>query len=288
MIKLSNGHILEYVTASGVLAYDGQGWPWESPLIWSGFIQPALFTNIIKTITVLPRSGNHRWRNPFYCVRILPGGVVNAVGMGNKGILWWYKNIGQQINRQNESLIASVHFESEPQRQTMATILNESDLVGVEVNARCPNIQLSPYWQCCEAIVRNCQEFKKELRHPLLLKLSVDDNVEQILPKLEGVVEAVSINSVRWKKIFPGQLSPLAHLGGGGVSGKITQPIVWPFIVRIAQASSIPVIASAIWDFDDLAKVRSLGARAIGFGSVFMLHPCRPTTFVKKEMAVKK
>lgn len=283
MIKLSNGHCFEYVTASGALAYDGRGWPWEKPLVWSGVIQPERFTNITKTITFLPRPGNYRWWNPFYCVRILSGGVVNAVGMGNQGIFWWYEKIGRRVNRQKESLIASVHFESEPQRQAMAEILNTVDLVAVEVNARCPNIQLSPYWQCCEAIVRNCREFKKELRHPLFLKLSVGDNVERILPKLEGVVEAISVNSVRWKKIFPDKVSPLAHLGGGGVSGKITQPIVWPFIERTARASSIPVIALAIWDFEDLAKVRSLGAKAIGFGSVFMMHPWRPTSFVIKE-----
>ncbi|MBU4142778.1 hypothetical protein KJ590_02130 [Patescibacteria group bacterium] len=284
MIKLSNGHCFEYVTASGALGFDGRGWPWEKPLVWSGAIQPGLFTNIAKTITLLPQPGN----NLFYCVRFLPGGVVNAVKMRNKGMNWWYEKIGRHVDRKKEALVASVYFESEPQMQAMAAMLNKVDLVGVEVNPKCPNIQLSPYWQCCEAIVRNCREFAKELRHPLFLKLTVEDVVEQILPKLEGTVEAVDVNSVRWKKIFPTKISPLARVGGGAVSGKITQPIVWPFIARAACASSIPVIASAIWDFEDLAKARALGAKAIGFGSVFMLHPWRPTSFIKKEMSEKR
>ncbi|MBU2037214.1 hypothetical protein KJ866_03410 [Patescibacteria group bacterium] len=284
MIKLSNGHCFEYVTASGALAFDGRGWPWEKPLVWSGVIQPGLFTNIAKTITVLSQQGN----NLFYCVRFLPSGVINAVAMRNQGIFWWYEKIGRYIDRQKESLVASVYFENEPQMQAMAAILNKVDLVGVEVNPRCPNIHLSPYWPCCEAIVRNCRDFKKELRHPLFLKLTVEDVVEQILPKLEGTVEAVSINSVRWKKMFPTKISPLAQVGGGAVSGKITQPIVWPFLERAVQTSSIPVIASAVWDFEDLAKVRSLGAKAIAFGSIHMLYPWRPTSFVKKEMEGKK
>jgi dihydroorotate dehydrogenase len=267
------------LTASGALAFDGRGWPWEKPLVWAGAIQPNLFTNIAKTITFLPQPGN----NLFYCVRFLPGGVVNAVKMRNKGMNWWHENIGSKVDRQKEALIASVYFESEPQMKAMAAMLNQVDLVGVEVNDSCPNIHFSPCWQCPEAVVRNCREFKKELRHPLLLKISVEDKVERILPKLEGVVEAISINSVRWKKIFPYQKSPLAHVGGGAVSGKITQPVVWPFIARAAQTSSIPVIASAIWDFEDLDLVRALGAKAIGFGSVFMLHPWRPTNFVLRE-----
>ena len=284
MIKLSNGHSFEYVTASGTLGFDGRGWPHEKALIRLGLIRPELFTNIAKTITFLPRRGN----NPFCCVRFMRGGVVNAVGMGNKGQAWWYEKNGRKINRQKESLIASVYFESEPQMQAIAETLNRVDLVGVEVNVGCPNIDLSPCWQCSEDIVRNCREFKKLLRHPLLLKLSVEDKIERILPGLEGVVEAISINSVRWKVIFPNKKSPLEHLGGGGVSGKITQPIVWSFISRITQISSIPVIGSAVWDFEDLERVRDAGASAVGFGSVFMLHSCRPTRIVKREMKAKK
>lgn len=284
MIRLSNGHCLEYVTASGALGFDGQGWPWEKPLVWSGTIQPKLFTNIAKTITVLPQPGNPL----FYCVRLLRGGVVNAVKMRNDGMIWWYENVGRYVDRKKGSLVASVYFENEGQMRTLASTLNKVDLVGVEVNPCCPNIKLSPYWPCCEAIVRNCREFKKLLRHPLFLKLTVDNNVEQILPKLEGIVEAVSINSVRWKRMFPEKISPLARVGGGAVSGKITQPIVWPFLERAVKASSIPVIASAIWDFEDLAKVRSLGAKAVAFGSVYMLYPWRPTSFAKKEMKRKK
>ena len=287
MIKLSNGHCLEYVTASGAMGYDGQGWPWEKPLVWARLIQPELFTHITKTITALPHKGNVRWWNPFYCVRLLRGGVVNAVGLENPGLGWWFRHVGYKLCREKTALVASVYFESEPQRQEIAALLNAVDLVGVEVNTRCPNIQRSPYWQCCETIVRNCREFKKDLRHPLLLKLSVEDNVEQILPRLEGVVEAVSVNSVRWKKIFPDKPSPLAHLGGGGASGKITQSLVWPFLGRVARASAIPVIASAVWDFEDLARVRQYEVSAIGFGAVHLLYPWRPTIFVKKEMKRK-
>ena len=57
MIILSNGHCVEYVVASGSLAFDGKGWPWERPLVWLGLIKPELFTTFIKSLTLAPRAG---------------------------------------------------------------------------------------------------------------------------------------------------------------------------------------------------------------------------------------
>ncbi len=44
MITLSNGHCFEYMVASGALGFDGNGWPWERPLVALGLIKPELFT----------------------------------------------------------------------------------------------------------------------------------------------------------------------------------------------------------------------------------------------------
>jgi hypothetical protein len=46
------------MVASGALAFDGKGWPWERPLVWLGLIKPELFTVVIKSLTRNPRRGN--------------------------------------------------------------------------------------------------------------------------------------------------------------------------------------------------------------------------------------
>ncbi|MBI5466174.1 MAG: hypothetical protein HY974_02715, partial [Candidatus Kerfeldbacteria bacterium] len=61
MIQLANGHQLEFLAASGSLAFDGFGWPWEQPARWLKFWDPSVFTVVLKTLTFDPRSGNQRW-----------------------------------------------------------------------------------------------------------------------------------------------------------------------------------------------------------------------------------
>ena len=100
MITLSNGHAFEYMVASGALAFDGKGWPWERLLVWLGLIKPELFTVVIKSLTRNPRPGNLRWWKPWTCVRLIPGGSVNKVGLTNPGIEWWCKKVGPKLDFQ--------------------------------------------------------------------------------------------------------------------------------------------------------------------------------------------
>src|SRR5580658_6822350 len=99
MIPLSNGHRLDYLAASGALAYDGQGWPWEWPLRWAGLIDPRLFTVVTKTLTFQRRRGNLRWHKPWECVALIPGGAVNKVGLTNPGFRWWCSHVGPRVRR---------------------------------------------------------------------------------------------------------------------------------------------------------------------------------------------
>src|SRR3989338_3182405 len=99
MITLSSGHSFQFMAASGALAFDGRGWPWEWPLRWLGFLDPTLFTIVTKTLTRRPRPGNLRWSHPWSVVKpIGPLGIVNAIGLTNKGIEWWLKEIPPKLN----------------------------------------------------------------------------------------------------------------------------------------------------------------------------------------------
>ena len=104
-----------------------------------------------------------------------------------------------------------------------------------------------------------------------------------ILSSIGGLIEAISINSVPWDIVFPDKKSPLAHLGGGGVSGKVAQPHTWGFVKRIVKETKIPVIGPSVWDFKDIERLRKLGAKAISFGAIFLPYPWRPTTFVRRD-----
>ena len=285
MIKFSNGHAFEYMTASGALGFDGKGWPWERPWQWLKIFDPTLFTSVTKTLTLQPTEGNLRWYNPLRCIRLLHGGVVNAVGLSNPGIAWWCEKIGPSVDSNKIPLVVSIFGEPEELAE-MPRMLDRFDLVGLEIDASCPNTKTDILHNTAR-VIASCKAVKENSRLPLILKLSVSHDIEQIVKEVENLVEAISINSVSWAIAFPNKKSPLANFGGGGVSGKAAQPFTWSLIEKLVTSTSIPVIGPSVWEFDDIEKVRKLGAKAISFGSIFLRYPWRPTLYVRKDKGIK-
>lgn len=283
MITLSNGHSFEYMAASGALEFDGNGWPWEQPLRWCGLLDPSLFTVVIKTLTRHPRKGNLKLYKPWTCIRLIPGGVVNAVGLTNPGIEWWCETVGPNVNRKKIALVGSILSDSIDELGEMAAMLNDYDLVGLEINASCPNTE-DNLLSHTKKVIEQTIAVKEKSHLPLILKLSVVHDVETIVRELTGCVEAYSINSVPWNSMYPHRTSPLARLGGGGVSGRVAQTYTWALLKKLTTITATPVIGPSVWNYEDIAEVRRHGARAVSFGSVFLRYPWRPTLFVKREM----
>lgn len=275
MIKLSNGHSFEYMIASGALAFDGKGWPWERPLVQLGLVKPELFTIVIKSLTRNLRAGNLRWWKPWTCVRLIRGGSVNKVGLTNPGIEWWCKEVGPRLDLKKFSIAGSIFGEGRDLEES-AVMLNRFDLVALEVNSSCPNTGHA--MQQVEAIVRDVKLVKRVSRHPIITKVSVDQDYLTIARELVGTAEAVSLNSVPWKTVFnSGEQTPLWRLekqiggGGGGVSGKPAQEHNWLAVRRLAADDHLPVIAPSVMEYDDMNWVRTrLGAKAVSFGAIHL------------------
>ncbi len=121
---------------------------------------------------------------------------------------------------------------------------------------------------------------------PLIVKLTPTQPLERITTLLSDIPQAYAINSVHWSAAYPPeQRSPLAHLGGGAVSGGTAQQWTWEAVRRLTASSDIPVIGPSVWEYDDIARLRKLGAKAISFGSVFIRRPWAPTNWVQRDMA---
>ena len=286
MIRFSNGHAFEYMAASGTLKFNGKGWPWEKPFYWIGLLDPSRFTVVIKTLTYHPYRGNLRRYNPTRCIRPIPDGFVNAIGLTNPGIYWWCREIGPRVNSAKIPIVGSI-FGDPGVLAEMANMLNDFNLVGLEINASCPNTE-TDILQNTSRVIESCEAVLQASRFPIILKVSVVHDIEQVIKGVKGMVEAISINTVPWAIVFPNRRSPLETLGGGGVSGKAAQPFTWALAEKISEITTIPVIWPSIWDFEDLGKVRDKRARAVSFGSVFLRYPWRPTLFVRREQKLKK
>lgn len=295
MIKLSNGHQLEFVAASGSLAFDGRGWPWEWPLRWAGLINPHLFTVITKTILLYPRRGNLRWFAPWRVLKFVSNegkainpilaltdpsriaGVLNAVDLTGPGFEHWIKKDLPTIQRLDYGAIVSITG-TEKECVEMAKRLNGlGNIKGIEYDSSCPSNM-----ETGETTIKTCLAIQEVSRLPLLLKLSYAQPYLEIAKETEGIIEAISINTVPWRIVFPDRDSPLAEYGGGGVSGKIAQPFTWQMIAKLARETSVPVIGPSIWEYEDIQCLKMLGASAYHFGTIFLPYPWRPTKYVKR------
>lgn len=300
MIRLSNNHCFEYMVASGALGFDGQGWWYEKPLVAIGLIKPQLFTVVIRTLTLEPRLypvSNLSWRRPWTwlpfssrsCVQFLPnGGAVNKIGLYNPGIESWCKKIAPTIDFHRFKIVSSI-FGERHQLVKMAAMLNQfTGLVGLEVNVSCMNTEHEV--DVAKEVIESIRAVKKVSRHPIIVKVSVDQDYMTIAKALKGTAEAMSLNSVPWLKVFPKNDSPLLKIGklgtgGGGVSGTPAQYHNWRAVKKLANQKALPVIAPSVMNALDVSYVRNvLRADAVSFGAIHLRTPWRPTSIVRREM----
>ncbi len=301
MITLSNGHRIEFLAASGALAFDGRGWPWERPWLWSGKLNPEVFTIVLKTLKLYRHTGHLRWWNGTRVVKWLPNGTVNSIGLTGPGLLHWIEHTLPQLNskwRYIISITASTAVAVEVMgRLIRFAVKNKPYIVGVQFNASCPNspgeAELLENTDQVVALVRAFYHAVHPL--PLLLKLSAQQNCLTIVRQLSPLIEAVELNSVPWALAFPGAKSPLAkRFGAGGVSGKAAQAQNWKAIERLTRENfesscvrAVPIIGCSVWEYEDLEQLRSKGVQAVAFGALFLkkwhgLNPTLPNQYVAR------
>lgn len=271
------------MTASGALAYDGRGWPWEKPLCWLGLIDPTLFTHVTKTLTRTPREGNLRWSHPWSVVKGIRDGVVNSIGLTNPGIDWWVNDIAPKIS--TLSLVVSIEARDETEVAEMIQLLERCPIKAIELNLSCPNTKDHEH-RTTDKILAIARKASTLSPFPLIAKLSYTHDYVDVAQEIENEkkIEALSINSIPWAAMYPDLPSPLARFGGGGVSGKVIQSLTWKMVEELSRSVKTPVIGPSVWDYEDIAKILDRGARAVSFGSVFVHHPWRPTSFVRRWM----
>lgn len=281
MITLSNGFQFEYTAASGALSYDGRGWIWDRALERIGLLDTSELVAATPSLTLYPREGNLKMYAPWRCIRPIKDGYVNAKGLTNPGLGWWIKNREPRLDRK---LVVNIYSQSLDELTTMGVMLKSHRIAACELNASCPNSG-ETFYSDSKNVLLAARRFKEACDHPLIVKVSVTHDLEFLADALQPYAEALSINSVPWHVVFPpNKKSPLAHLGGGAVSGKAAQPWTWDAVNRLTELSSIPVIGPSVWQYEDIERVRQYGASAISFGSVFLRYPHKVTDWVRRDV----
>jgi len=303
LILLSNGRIIDYVTASGALAFDGSGWPHTRYLLGPlKFHDSSLFTVTLKTLTREPRRGNgytkvlplnqHGAVLSFWDFLFSPNkiaGFVNSVGLKNPGIDRATGKYPRMIKKSGLKVIGSLYADDLNDLVYMANKFNDWPLVALELNASCPNIPQRSREENSAFIIESARILAESSNHPLILKLSFDDDYLFIAKTLakDNFIEAISMNSIKYSTVFPGLDSPFSHIGGGGVSGKLSRDYYYIMAKNIMNETDISLILP-VWSEECIENWLLLSTIndhdiSLSFGSVFIRWPWWPTAFIKRN-----
>jgi dihydroorotate dehydrogenase (NAD+) catalytic subunit len=292
MIQFKNGYKMDFACASGALAFNGDGYYWEQPARWLGWLKPQEFTIITKTLTFVETKGNLRWWCPWRCVRLIPGGAVNSVGLTNPGYLWWINNCYQHIIKRKYNVIVSTYPKSAEEAHQISTDLQKcSGIVGIQVNLSCPNIKQT------HKLVRSVDDIISDnlkiidtviasAKQPVSVKLAYQDHYLEMCQALEtrDIAFIELINTVPYGIVFPGKLSPLAKYGlEGGVSGKPIIPFAREALTKAISAGIKTPIASGggINSPEEVYARHVMGAKACVLGVSFLRNISKPNQIVK-------
>ena len=233
---------------------------------------------VSKTITPEPRAGNpppRLWETP--------SGLINSIGLPNKGLEGFLASDLPQLAELPVPLIVSVMATSHDDFARLVDGVAARDHVAaLELNVSCPNVKSGLIVGESPEEARSLLERLRPLTEkPLIVKLTpnVADPVRIAIAAQEGGADAVSlINTLRAMATHPGTGDPWLGGGTGGLSGPAIRAIALAQVQGVAAAVSVPVIAmGGISSGRDAAEMMAAGAKIIAVGTESFRDPAAGT-----------
>ena len=255
------------MTASGTFGYGKE---------FEDFVDLEKIGGIIVKGTTL----HHREGNPYPRMAETPMGMLNAVGLQNKGVDYFVEHIYPQIRDIHTNMIVNVSGSAVEDYVKTAEIINDLDHIpAIELNISCPNVKQGGMAFGVSAC--GCSEVVKAVRNvykkTLIVKLSpnVTDITEIAKGAEAGGADAVSlINTLTGMKIDINRKTFALANKTGGVSGPIVKPVAVRMVYQVAQAVKIPIIGmGGISCAEDAIEFILAGASAVSVGTANFHNP---------------
>lgn len=305
------GRVLD---ASGVRGFFGEGYPhhrWCRPfgLDFTGS------TFVAKTTTLSPREGNMPLKGDFSpkeklprCVVVKPirGVVLNAVGLSGPGASALLKD-GRWQKRTDPFFLSFMSVEKRAEDrltelrvfvELLRTRLQDFQApIGLQINFSCPNVGLHAEGLVAESLA--ALSVAAKIGIPLMPKFSVLlplDAAKHISSHRSCDALCVSntlpwgalADSIDWKAIFGSATSPLADLGGGGLSGRPLLRLTkqWVRAARLCGITKSINAGGGILSPDDALSLLTEGADSIFVGSAAILRPWRVREIIRSAIRI--
>jgi dihydroorotate dehydrogenase (NAD+) catalytic subunit len=230
---------------------------------------------IVKGTTLNPREGNDYPR-----MYETPSGMLNCVGLQNKGVDYFCKNIYPQIKDIDTNMIVNVSGSCPEDYAECAARINELDRIpAIELNISCPNVHQGgmAFGVTCEGAQSVVKAVRDVYKKTLIVKLS--PNVTSITDIARSVEDAGAdsvslINTLMGMAIDIEKRRPVLSIATGGLSGPAVKPVALRCVWQVAKAVKIPVIGlGGIMSANDAIEFLLAGASAIEIGTANFIDP---------------
>lgn len=256
------------MTASGTFGYGEE---------YTDFVDLSRLGGIlVKGTTLEPRQGNDYPR-----MAETPSGMLNAVGLQNKGVHYFVSDIYPRIKEYDTNIIVNVSGSTiEDYVGCTEALVGLDKIPAIELNVSCPNVKEGgmAFGTSCVSAAQVVKAVRKVYDKTLIVKLSpnVTDIAEIALAvEAEGADSVSLVNTLLGMSIDAEKRKPRLSTITGGLSGPCIKPIALRMVWQVYNAVKIPVIGmGGISNWQDAIEFILAGSSAIQIGTYNFINPC--------------
>jgi dihydroorotate dehydrogenase (NAD+) catalytic subunit len=263
------------LTASGTFGYGSE---------FDDFLDVSKLGGIVlKGTTIEPREGN-----PYPRMAETPSGMLNTVGLQNKGIEYFENIIYPRVLNYETNIIVNVNGSYIEDYIALAERIDKLEKIpAIELNISCPNVKMGGMAFGTNLV--SAREVTREVRavysKKLIVKLS--PNVTNIVDfarvvEEEGADSVSLINTLLGMSVDVVNMRPALSTITGGLSGPAIKPVALRMVWQVANAVKIPVIGmGGIMSVSDALEFLLAGASAIQIGTASFIDPQASVNILK-------
>jgi dihydroorotate dehydrogenase (NAD+) catalytic subunit len=255
------------LTASGTFGYGSE---------FDDFLDVSNLGGIIvKGTTLEPREGN-----PYPRMAETPSGMLNSVGLQNKGIEYFEQKIYPLISGYNTNVIVNINGSYIEDYIALAERINKLvKIPAIELNISCPNVKMGG--MAFGTNIDSAREVIRSVRavYSKILIVKLSPNVTNIVDfarvaEEEGADSVSLINTLLGMAVDVKKMRPSLSTITGGLSGPAVKPVALRMVWQVARSVKIPVIGmGGIMSSDDALEFILAGASAIQVGTASFIDP---------------
>ena len=255
------------ITASGTFGYGAE---------FEDFIDLSLLGGIIlKGTTMEPREGN-----PYPRMAETPSGMLNAVGLQNKGMDYFEKHIYPVVSLYDTNVIVNINGSYLEDYVALAERIARLERIrAIDLNISCPNVKMGGMAFGTNPVTAREVIRAVRIAYPGVLIVKLSPNVTDIvefarISEEEGADSVSLINTLLGMAVDTRHMKPSLSTVTGGLSGPAIKPVALRMVWQVARAVKIPVIGiGGIMNAGDAIEFILAGASAVQIGTASFVDP---------------